>query len=76
MMESVLRHNPPIEARDRQFDGTAMDWVIHGALNPGQSRPGDTARLLLDAGAQVDDASLPTGHDALDQVLRQHFAGT
>jgi hypothetical protein len=34
MIESVLRHYPAINARDRQIDGTAMDWVIHGALNP------------------------------------------
>jgi len=27
-----------------------------------------------DAGAQVDQASLPTGHDAVDQVLRERFA--
>jgi ankyrin repeat protein len=76
MMESVLRHNPPINARDRQFQGTAMGWLIHGALNPwGMStgRHDECARLLLDAGAQVDAASLPTGHDTLDQVLRQHF---
>ena len=55
---------------------TPMDWLIHGSLNPwGMStgRHGECAHLLLDAGAPVDEASLPTGHDALDQVLRQHF---
>jgi hypothetical protein len=36
-------------------------------------RHDECARLLLDAGAQVDEASLPTGHDAVDQVLRGHF---
>jgi ankyrin repeat protein len=78
MMESVLRHNPPINARDRQFQGTAMGWLIHGALNSwamSTGRHDECARLLLDAGAQVDAASLPTGHDTLDQVLRQHFVG-
>ncbi len=34
MMQEVLRHNPPIEARDRQFHGTAIGWAIHGALQP------------------------------------------
>jgi ankyrin repeat protein len=75
MMVDVLRCDPPIEARDRQFDGTAMGWVIHGALH-GWFSGGEhdaCARLLLRAGAQVDEASLPTGHDALDQVLREHF---
>jgi hypothetical protein len=67
-----------MNARDRQFHGTPMGWLIHGALNSWESstgRHGKCARLLLDAGAQVDEASLPTGHDALDQVLREHFVG-
>jgi ankyrin repeat protein len=76
MLEHVLKHNPPIDTRDRQFHGTPMDWLIHGSLNSwgvSTGRHGECARLLLDAGAPVDEASLPTGHDALDQVLRRHF---
>jgi ankyrin repeat protein len=78
MLEDVLKYNPPINAQDRQFKGTPMGWLIHGALNPwgvSAGRHGACARLLLDAGAQVDEASLPTGHDAIDQVLRQQFVG-
>ena len=77
MIADVLRYDPPIDARDRQFDGTAMGWLIHGALNPwgfSTGRHAECARLLLDAGSQVDEASLPTGHDALDRVLREHLA--
>ena len=76
MMEDVLRYDPPIEAQDRQFHGTAMGWLIHGALNPwgfSAGRHGECAHLLLGAGARVDEASLPTGHDAIDRVLREHL---
>jgi len=76
MVEDVLRYNPPIDAQDRQFQGSTMGWLIHGALNPWGSSTGrhhECAHLLLCAGAQVDVASLPTGHDALDRVLREHF---
>jgi hypothetical protein len=76
MMEEVLRYDPPIAAQDRQFHGTAMDWLIHGALNPwglSTGQHGECAHLLLSAGARVDAASLPTGHDAVDRVLREHF---
>ncbi len=79
MVEDVLRYEPPIHVQDRQFHGTAMDWLIHGALNPwgfSTGRHGECARLLLDAGAQVDEASLPTGHDAVDRVLREHLVRT
>src|SRR6516162_646513 len=76
MVEDILRYNPPIDAQDRQFQGTVVGWLIHGALNPwglSTGRHGDCAHLLLEAGAQVNEASLPTGHDAIDQVLREHF---
>jgi len=76
MMEEVLRYNPPIHAQDRQFEGTAMGWLIHGALNPwglSTKRHEECARLLLSAGAHVDEASLPTGHDPVDRVLREHL---
>ena len=79
MLRDVLDRDPPIEARDLEFKGTAVGWLIHGALSgwPGIStgRHGDCARLLLDAGAHVDEASLPTGNDALDAVLRERFVG-
>ena len=76
MMEEVLRFNPPIDAQDRQFHGTAIGWLIHGALDSwGYStrQHGKCARLLLGAGARIDEASLPTGHDDVDRVLREHF---
>jgi ankyrin repeat protein len=79
MVEDVLRYNPPLDAQDRQFHGTAMGWLIHGALNPwgfSTGRHSDCAHLLLEAGAQVDEASLPTGHDAIDRVLRKHLVRT
>ena len=76
MVVEVLRYDPPIDAKDHQFHGTAMDWLIHGALNPwgfSTGRHGECAQLLLGAGARLDEASLPTGHDAVDRALREHF---
>jgi ankyrin repeat protein len=79
MVEDILRYNPPIDAQDRQFHGTSVGWLIHGALNPwglSTGRHSDCAHLLLEADAHVDEASLPTGHDAVDRVLRGHLART
>jgi len=76
MMAAILKYDPPIAARDSQFQGTAMGWLIHGALDPwgfSTKRHDACARLLLSAGAEVDEASLPTGHNGIDQVLRAHF---
>jgi hypothetical protein len=77
MLRSVLACNPPLDARDRQFDGTAMGWTIHGASGQWKGistgRHDECAALLLEAGLTVNEAALPTGHDALDRVLRKWF---
>jgi ankyrin repeat protein len=77
MLRAVLRHNPPLDARDRDHDGTAMGWLIHGAIGVWKGiatdRHAECAPLLFEAGLTVDEAALPTGHDALDRVLRDWF---
>jgi ankyrin repeat protein len=77
VLDAVLACNPPLEARDRDYDGTAMGWLIHGALNgwPGIStgRHDECVRLLVSAGAHLDETLLPTGHERLDEVLRDRF---
>ncbi len=77
MVRAVLRHHPPLDARDRDHDGTAMGWLIHGAIGGWKGistgQHDQCAPLLLEAGLTVDEAELPTGHDALDRVLREWF---
>ena len=77
MLRAVLKQHPPPDARDRDHDGTAMGWLIHGAIGGWKGiatgRHDECAPLLLDAGFTVDEAALPTGHDALDRVLRDWF---
>jgi ankyrin repeat protein len=77
MLAGVLAHDPPLEAQDRDYQGTAIGWLIHGALNgwPGIStgRHAECVRLLAGAGVRLDETLLPTGNDALDAVLRERF---
>jgi ankyrin repeat protein len=77
MMRDVLRHDPPLDVGDRDHDGTAMGWLIHGAIGGWKGiatdRHDECAPLLLAAGLTVDESALPTGHDALDRVLRDWF---
>jgi ankyrin repeat protein len=74
MMRAMLKHDPPLDACDRDHDGTAMGWLIHGATGGWKGiatdRHDECALLLLAAGLTVDESALPTGHDALDRVLR------
>jgi hypothetical protein len=58
------------------FHGTPMGWLIHGAPKPrgiSTNRHSECAQALLSAGSLVDEASLPTGHDGVDKVLREHL---
>ena len=34
MLADVLTYGPQLEMRDRDFNGTAMGWVIQGAVEP------------------------------------------
>jgi hypothetical protein len=76
MARSLLRHDPAIGARDPNHGGTPIDWCVYGAVHGWECRRGDfatTAQLLIQAGEHPDPASLPTGNDRLDAVLRAHF---
>ncbi|MEM9250926.1 MAG: hypothetical protein AAGB29_01130 [Planctomycetota bacterium] len=68
--------DPPLDWK-HQYDGTPLQTCIHGALHGWPTGfPQDHARcaeLLLDAGAALEPAWLPTGHDAIDRVLRQRL---
>jgi hypothetical protein len=76
MVRALLRHNPAIGRREPTYGGTPIGWCVYGAVNGWECRRGDfatTAQLLIQAGERPDPSSLPTGHDALDAVLRAHF---
>ena len=75
----LLRHDPPLGVRDVSYGGTPLDWCLYGSVHGWRKDDGDfatTARLLLDAGERLDPASLPTGRDDVDAVLRAHLASS
>jgi len=71
--------DPPLTRRN-EFGGTPLGACIYGSLNGWQTGfPQDHARtltLLLEAGAPLDPAMLPTGNDALDAVMRDWLKAT
>jgi hypothetical protein len=76
MARALLGHDPAIGVREAAHGGTPLDWCLYGSLAGWSCRRGDfatTVRLLLDAGERPDPASLPTGRDDVDAVLRAHF---
>lgn len=75
IVEMLLTHdpNPPITEKN-EFGGMPLGACIHGALNGWHTGfPQDharTVRMLLEAGSPLDTGPMPTGHDAIDAVLR------
>lgn len=78
IVETLLEHDaePPL-ARRNEFGGTPLEACIHGALHGWQTGfPQDHARvveLLLAAGTEIKSEHLPSGHDAIDDVLRREW---
>ena len=72
MTRLLLRHAPPINVRDRRYEGTLLGWCVYGALHGWRRTTGDfatTARLLIEAGEHVDPGRAATGRGDLDEVL-------
>ena len=73
MAREILRHNPPLELTDADFNGTPLGWAIHGSVHGWYCQTGDyagTVAALLNAGAKLSPKS-NGGSEAVKKVLRQ-----
>ena len=58
MAREILRHNPPLEERDSDFNATPVGWAIHGSEHGWHRDAGEygaTLDALLQAGAKAPD---------------------
>ncbi len=56
--EALIARGAPVEARERRYNGTAVNWCIHGSVNGWHRERGDYAGVmaaLLKAGAALPD---------------------
>jgi hypothetical protein len=75
MAREVLRHNPPLEAKDADFNSTPLGWAIHGSEHGWYCRTGDyagTVEALLNGGAKLPDKI--GGTELVREALRRHGA--
>jgi hypothetical protein len=74
MARAILRHDPPLEVTDGDFNSTPLGWAIHGSEHGWHCRTGDyagTVEALLQAGAKIP-AKAGNGTEAVREVLRRH----
>ena len=58
MVREILRHNPPVEQTDMDFNSTPLGWAIHGSENGWHRETGDyaaTTEALVQAGARIPE---------------------
>ncbi len=71
MVREILRHSPPLEQRDPEFNATPLGWAIHGSQHSWHCRTGNYAAVveaLLQAGVAVPD-EIDGGTEAVRQAL-------
>lgn len=75
MVREILRHAPPLETKDRDFDATPMGWAIHASKHgwhPDQGDYAGTVEALLRAGAKPpEDPAHWDGSPAVRAVLER-----
>jgi ankyrin repeat protein len=72
MVRLILRHHPPLEQTDADFNGTPLRWVIHGSEHGWYRQTGNyaaVAEMLLQAGAKVPQRI--EGTEAVKHVLQR-----
>lgn len=56
MARAILPHHPPLEAREKDYGQTPLDWAIYGSVNGWHAATGDyvgVVEVLLEAGAKA-----------------------
>jgi ankyrin repeat protein len=73
MTKVILRHHPPLEVFDANFNATPLGWAIYGSKNGWHRATGNylaTVEMLLNAGAKIPENA--GGTPQVREVLRRH----
>jgi ankyrin repeat protein len=80
MVQEILKYHPAIEIRDREHNGTPLEWALHGSLNSWHCRTGDyggALEALLAAGARAPELTpdLQVSQQAREALERHAHKG-
>ena len=79
MVRDILRHDPPLELKDRDFDASPLGWAIHASKHGWHPETGDyagTVEALLGAGARAPELTGDLdASEAVRAVLERHAGG-
>lgn len=75
MVQELLRHHAPLEAREEEYKATPLGWAIHGSEHGWHRDKGDygkTVEALLAAGAKAPELASVEASEEVLAVLRRH----
>jgi ankyrin repeat protein len=79
MARVLLEHGAPVNVKGDDYDGTPLDWALHGSRHGWRAKTGDyagTVEAMLAAGAEPPPVIDGTrGTQAVIDVLRRHARG-
>lgn len=76
LVELLIARGHPVDIRDPAFDATPLGYALHDCLVEKRHPEGEFARVvqaLVEAGSPVRGVKYPTGHAAVDEVLRPYI---
>jgi len=78
IVDLLLAHNPPLELRCTAYEGTPLDWAVHGSLfspNRGASSYPAIVESILNAGAAPHTGLASNAGPEVSEVLKRHGGG-
>ncbi len=78
LVELLIERGHPVDVRDPGFHATPLGWALHDCLVEKRHPEGEFAaavKALVEAGSPLEGVKFPTGHLAVDEVLRPYFEG-
>ena len=76
LVELLIARGHPVDIRDPAFDATPLGYALHDCLVEKRHPEGEFARVvkaLVEAGSPLKGIKYPTGHPAVDEVLRPYI---
>ena len=74
MAREILRHQPPLETKDRDFDGTPLDWALYASVHGWHPERGDYAGVVEDLIAAGAVAPAPSDDLEASEAVRAALA--
>src|SRR5689334_18253312 len=76
LVDLLISRGHPVDIRDSGYDATPLGYALHDCLVEKRHPEGEFARVvkaLVEAGSPLRGVKYPTGHLAVDEVLRPYL---